>query len=278
MCKIIKSLCFIVAFPFILYFGMFLLYDSFQVEVFNLRSFLYYSKQRRISKKNCCCNILKCQICSVVIFGLWFIFNFIISHIFFVLLLVIEIFFGSRALSILLIANLMKKGFNIDKDSYEDTLNEFTDNYFGYEDWTITKIFVILIKMIIFLVSPALFIIAISLSWYLYLSAKLDKLNGIMLTTLLKNLNKIRKVDSLVFLFTMESVSKINQYSSTVNIQLIKLVLHIACFFWITIVWMLSPLITIILAVLYPWIYISLLFDRVSFCLIKYIFMGFGSN
>jgi len=104
----------------------------------------------------------------------------------------------------------MKKGFNIDKDSYEDTLNEFTDNYFGYEDWTITNIFVIIIKMIIFLVSPALLIIAISLSWYLYLSAKLDKLNGIILTTLLKNLNKKRKVDSLVFLFTMESVSKIN--------------------------------------------------------------------
>ena len=172
----------------------------------------------------------------------------------------------------------MKKGFNIDEDSYEDTLNEFTDNYFGYEDWTITNIFVIIIKMIIFLVSPALLIIAISLSWYLYLSAKLDKLNGIILTTLLKNLNKKRKVDSLVFLFTMEGVSEINKYSSTVNIQLIKFGLHIACFFWITFVWILSPLITIILAVLYPWILISLLFDRVSFCLIKCLFRGFGNN
>ena len=105
----------------------------------------------------------------------------------------------------------MKKGFNIDEDSYEvaDVLMH-EDNYFGYEDWTITKIFVIIIIMIIVLVSPALLIIATSLSWYLYLSAKLDKLNGIMLSTLLKNLNKIRKVDSLVFLFTMESVSKIN--------------------------------------------------------------------
>ena len=100
----------------------------------------------------------------------------------------------------------MKKGFNVDKDS----AGKFFDYYIGYEYWTITKIFVIIIKIIIVLFSPALLIIAISLSWYLYLSAKLDKLNGIMLTTLLKNLNKKRKVDSLVFLFTMESVSKIN--------------------------------------------------------------------
>ena len=112
----------------------------------------------------------------------------------------------------------MKKGFNLDEDSYEDSVDKFFDYYFGYEDWTITKIFVILIKMIICLVSPALFIIAISLSWYLYLSAKLDKLNGIMLTKYLKILNKKRKVDSLVFLFTMESVSEINEYTSTVYI------------------------------------------------------------
>ena len=75
----------------------------------------------------------------------------------------------------------MKKGFNFDKDS----VDKFFDYYFGYEDWTITKIFVIIINMIIVLVSPALLIIATSLSWYLYLSAKLDKLNGIMLSTLL---------------------------------------------------------------------------------------------
>ena len=87
---------------------------------------------------------------------------------------------------------------------------EFLDNFFGYEDWKITKIFVIIIKLIILIVSPAILIIATSLSWYLYLSAKLDKLNGIMLTTLLENLNKKRKVDSLVFLFTMKSVSEIN--------------------------------------------------------------------
>ena len=134
------------------------------------------------------------------------------------MLLVIGILPVSTILSIELITYLMKKGFNIDQDFYEDLPDEFRDNYFGYEDRTITKIFAIIIKMIIFLVSPALLITATSLSWYFYLSAKLDKLNGIMLTTLLENFNEKREVDSLVFLFTMESVSEINEYSSTVYI------------------------------------------------------------
>ena len=52
------------------------------------------------------------------------------------------------------------------------------EDYFGYEDWIFTKIIIIIIKFIIIVLSPAILIIVISLSWYIFLSAKIDKLNG----------------------------------------------------------------------------------------------------
>jgi len=53
--------------------------------------------------------------------------------------------------------------------------------------------------------------------------------------------------------------------------------LHIACFFWISSVWILTPVITVIIGMLYPWLWISLKFDKISFCLIKCLFKGFGN-
>jgi hypothetical protein len=48
---------------------------------------------------------------------------------------------------------------------------------------------------------------------FLFIFARIDKLNGLMLSGLLKNLSKVRKVDSLVFLFSLESISDINKFS-----------------------------------------------------------------
>jgi hypothetical protein len=56
-----------------------------------------------------------------------------------------------------------------------------------------------------------------------------------------------------------------------------KLGLHIACFFWIVIVLMLTPVIFILIGMFYPWLWISVKFDKYSFCLIKCIFKGFGN-
>ena len=136
----------------------------------------------------------------------------------FVLVIIVGLFLGSAFLSVTLIAYLIRKGFNFDEDYYEDPFDIFMEDYFGYEDWIFTKIIIIIIKFIIIVLSPAILIIVISLSWYIFLSAKIDKLNGMILTKLLQNLGKKRKVDSFVFLFSMESVSNINEYSSTVYI------------------------------------------------------------
>ena len=136
----------------------------------------------------------------------------------FVLAITVGLFLGSAFLSVTLIAYLISKGYNFDEDYYEDPIDIIMEDYFGYEDWIFTKIIIIIIKFIIIVLSPAILIIVISLSWYIFLSAKIDKLNGMILTKLLKNLGKKRKVDSFVFLFSMESVSNINEYSSTVYI------------------------------------------------------------
>jgi hypothetical protein len=134
------------------------------------------------------------------------------------LVIIVGLFFGSAFLSVTLTAYLISKGYNFDEDYYEDPIDILLEDYFGYEDWIFTKIIIIIIKFIIIVLSPAILIIVISLSWYIFLSAKIDKLNGMILTKLLKNLGKKRKVDSFVFLFSMESVSNINEYSSTVYI------------------------------------------------------------
>ena len=60
------------------------------------------------------------------------------------------------------------------------------------------------------MLSPALFFISIFLLGYALIIIEFDKFNGRILTNLLSNLNKKREVDSIVFLFEMKSISKIN--------------------------------------------------------------------
>lgn len=83
----------------------------------------------------------------------------------------------------------MKNGFNFKEDdndySFDEFQENFFDNFFGYDNWIVSLLIVIIIKFIFVLLSPAILIVVLSLSWYLYLSAKIDKLNGIMLTCLL---------------------------------------------------------------------------------------------
>jgi hypothetical protein len=146
----------------------------------------------------------------------------------------------------------------------------FFNTYFGYEKWIFTRIIITIIKIIVIMLSPAILIVLISFSLYLILGANLDKIISKILTGLLKN--KKRKVDSFVFLFSMESISKINEFSATFYIQLIKMCLHITCFFWIIVAWMLTPFITILLIIFYPWLWISLNLDSASYCLITYLF------
>ena len=111
---------------------------------------------------------------------------------------------------------LIKKGFDFENE--KDSFDDFLVSFYGYEDYTITKIIIIILKVIFFILSPAILILVFFLFPFWLLCAKIDKLNGIMLTSLLKNLGKIRKVDSFVFLFSMESVSNINEFSSSVYI------------------------------------------------------------
>ena len=60
------------------------------------------------------------------------------------------------------------------------------------------------------MLSPALCFISILLLGYTLIILKIDELNGLIITNLLDNLKKKRKVDSIVFLFEMKSISKIN--------------------------------------------------------------------
>ena len=112
---------------------------------------------------------------------------------------------------------MLKKGFDIKNDNSEDPF-DILGSFFGYEYYPITKIIIITLKVIFFILSPAILILEFVLFPFWLIWAKIDKLNGIMLTNLLKNLGKIRKVDSFVFLFSMKSVSNINEFSSSVYI------------------------------------------------------------
>jgi len=78
----------------------------------------------------------------------------------------------------------MHKGFSDYSKDFED-YTIFSNDFYGYDDWIATKIIIWIIKIILIVLSPAILITVTSISWYLYLSAKLDKLNGIMLTCLL---------------------------------------------------------------------------------------------
>jgi hypothetical protein len=60
------------------------------------------------------------------------------------------------------------------------------------------------------MLSPALCFISILLLGYTLIILKIDELNGLIITNLLDNLKKKRKMDSIVFLFEMKSISKIN--------------------------------------------------------------------
>jgi len=111
----------------------------------------------------------------------------------------------------------MRIGFHDYSKDFED-YTIFSLGFYDYDDWIVTYIIIWTIKIVSVVLSPAILITVTSISWYLYLSAKLDKLNGIMLTCFLSNLKKVRKVDSFVFLFKMNNVYKINEYSSTKNI------------------------------------------------------------
>jgi hypothetical protein len=60
------------------------------------------------------------------------------------------------------------------------------------------------------MLSPALFFISILLLGYTLIILKIDEFNGIIITNLLENLKKKRELKSIVFLFEMKSISKIN--------------------------------------------------------------------
>jgi len=60
------------------------------------------------------------------------------------------------------------------------------------------------------MLSPALCFISILLLGYTLIILKIDEINVLIITNLLDNLKKKRKVDSIAFLFEMKSISKIN--------------------------------------------------------------------
>ena len=60
------------------------------------------------------------------------------------------------------------------------------------------------------MLSPALCFISILLLGYTLIFSRFDEYNGRILTNLLSNLKKKREVKSIVFLFEMKSISKIN--------------------------------------------------------------------
>jgi len=60
------------------------------------------------------------------------------------------------------------------------------------------------------MLSPALCFISILILGYTLIILRIDEFNGIIITNLLDNLKKKRKVKSIVFLFDMKRISKIN--------------------------------------------------------------------
>ena len=60
------------------------------------------------------------------------------------------------------------------------------------------------------MLSPALCFISILLLGYTLIFSRFDEYNGRILTNLLSNLKKKREVKSIVLLFEMKSISKIN--------------------------------------------------------------------
>ena len=92
-------------------------------------------------------------------------------------------FFITLYLTLLLIDCIMKLGFDFE---YQFTFDYAERLIFEeYKDWIITKIINIIIILICLIISPAILVLVIVLSCYLILSAKIDKLNGKMLTYLL---------------------------------------------------------------------------------------------
>jgi len=100
ICKFIRCLLFILALPFMLYFGILLFWDSILTE--DNYSFLFYSKWKKNIKEKC----IKLEFC------LYFIFHFLLAHIFFVIFFVFMFFGLSAIISLLLTQLFLKIGFN----------------------------------------------------------------------------------------------------------------------------------------------------------------------
>lgn len=185
-CNFILALVFIFAIPFMLYYGMLLFYDSFLVDVFKAKSFLFYSRWKNKTGSDNKKNHNKCkdEILSKFLFSIWFLLNFIIAHIIGAWIFLIILWLLLLLISLCLLEELLKIGLELDRENI-DVMEFYVENNYGYEDYKITKVIIIILKTIIFLFSPAIFIFILSSFLFLLLFAKIDKINGKILTRLL---------------------------------------------------------------------------------------------